>query len=91
MIQTKINQHVFLFETKNNFVIKQLIINNFKTKIFLEFIMTSRISTLDSGCFMQVIKSLGHHLSGRWSRCTGGHYIERCLTLKPKVGPQHGR
>ena len=53
--------------------------------------MTSRISTLCSGRYMQVIKSLGHHLSGRWSRCTGGHYIERCLTLKPKVGPQHGR
>ena len=39
------------------------IINNFKTKISWEFIMTSRISTLCSGCYMQVIKSLGHHLS----------------------------
>ena len=29
--------------------------------------MTSRISTLCSGRYMQVIKSLGHHLSGRWS------------------------
>ena len=38
--------------------------------------MTSRISTLCSGRYMQVIKSLGHHLSGRWSRCTGGCYIE---------------
>ena len=34
--------------------------------------MTSRISTLCSGCYMQVIKSLGHHLSGRWLHCTGG-------------------
>ena len=42
--------------------------------------MTSRISTLCSGRYMQVIKSLGHHLSGRWSRCTGGRYIERSLT-----------
>ena len=25
-------------------------------------------------------KSLGHHLSGPWSRCTGGRYIERRLT-----------
>ena len=79
MILTKINQRVFLFETKSNFVIKQLIINNFKTKISREFIMTSRISTLCSGRYMQVIKSLGHHLSGRWSRRTGGRYIERCL------------
>ena len=37
--------------------------------------MTSRISTLCSGRYMQVIKSLGHHLSGRWSRCTFGRYI----------------
>ena len=42
--------------------------------------MTSRISTLCSGRYIQVIKSLGHHLSGRWSRCTGGHYTERSLT-----------
>ena len=42
--------------------------------------MTSRISTLCSGRYMQVIKRLGHHLSGRWSRCTGGRYIERSLT-----------
>ena len=33
MTQTKINQHVFLFETKKYVVIKQHIINNFKTKI----------------------------------------------------------
>ena len=37
--------------------------------------MTSRISTLCSGSYKQVIKSLGH-LSGRWSRCRGGRYIE---------------
>ena len=42
--------------------------------------MTSRISTLCSGRYMQVIKSLGHNLGGHWSRCTGGRYIERCLT-----------
>ena len=42
--------------------------------------MNSRISTLCSGRYMQVIKSLGHHLSGLWSRCTGGHYIEISLT-----------
>ena len=53
--------------------------------------MTSRISTLCSGRYIHVIKSLGHHLSGHWSRCTGGRYIERCLTQKPKGGPQHGR
>ena len=52
--------------------------------------MTSRISTLYSGRFMQVIKSLGHHLCGRWSRCTGGRYTERSLTYKPKGGPQYG-
>ena len=68
-----------MFETKNNFVIKQLI-NNFKTKISGELIMTSRISTLCSGRYMQVIKCLGHHLSRRWSRCTGGRYIEGSLT-----------
>ena len=39
--------------------------------------MTSRISTLSSGHYMQVIKSLGNHLSGCWLRCTGGHYIEK--------------
>ena len=38
--------------------------------------MTFRINTLCSGRCMQVIKSLGHHLNGRWSRFTGGHYIE---------------
>ena len=38
--------------------------------------MTFRISTLCTGRYMQVIKSLDHHLKGRWSRCTGGHYIE---------------
>ena len=80
MIMTKINQHVFSLETKNNIGIKQHIINNFKMKISREFIMTSRISTLCGGPYMQVIKSLGHHLSGCWSRCTGGHYIERSLT-----------
>ena len=37
--------------------------------------MTSTISTLCSGCYMQVIKSLGHHLSSCWSCCTGGRYI----------------
>ena len=53
--------------------------------------MTSRISTLCSGRYMQVIKSLGYHLIGRWSRYTGGLYIERSLTYKPMGGPQHGR
>ena len=42
--------------------------------------MTSGMSTLYSGCYMQVIKSLGHHLSGSWLRCTGGRYIERRVT-----------
>ena len=42
--------------------------------------MTSRISTLCSGRYMQVIKNPGHHLSGRWLRCTGSRYIERSLT-----------
>ena len=42
--------------------------------------MTSRISTLCNGHYIQVIESLGHHLSGRWSRCTGGRYRERELT-----------
>ena len=42
--------------------------------------MTSRISTLCSSRYMQVIKNLGHHLSGRWLRCTGGRYIEKSLT-----------
>ena len=49
---TKINQHVFLFETKYNVVIKQHIINNFKTKVPWEFIMTSRRSTLWCGHYM---------------------------------------
>ena len=53
--------------------------------------MTSRISTLCIGCYMQVIKSLRHHLSGRWSHGTDGCYIERSLNLKAKGGPQHGR
>ena len=53
--------------------------------------MISRIRTLCSGHYMQVIKSLRHHLSGYWLRCTGGHYVERCLTKTPKGGPQHGR
>ena len=52
--------------------------------------MTSRVSTLCSGRYMQVIKCLEHHLSGRWSHRTGGRYIERSLTQKPKGGPQHG-
>ena len=42
--------------------------------------MTSWIRNLCSGCYMQVIKSLRYHLSGRWSRCTGDRYIERRLT-----------
>ena len=49
-------------------------------KISCELNMTSRISTLYSGCYMQVIKILGNHVSGRWSRCTGGRYTERSLT-----------
>ena len=51
--------------------------------------MTSRIRTLCSDHYMQGIKGLGHHLSGCWSRFTGGRYIERSLTKKPKGGPQH--
>ena len=42
--------------------------------------MTSKIRTLCSGRYMQVIKSLGHHLSGHWSRCTSSRYIERRAT-----------
>ena len=91
MRPTKINQRVFSIETKNNVVIKQHIINNIKIKISWKFLMTSRISTLCNGRYMQVIKSLGYHLSGRWSLCTGGCHIERSLTSKPKGGPQHGR
>ena len=72
MILTKIHQRIFLFETKNNFVTKQHITYNFR--IYLEN-LTSRISTSCSGRYKQVIKSLGH-LSGRWSRCRGGRYIE---------------
>ena len=34
--------------------------------------MTSRIRTFCNGRYMQVIKSLGHHVSGRWLRCKGG-------------------
>ena len=67
-------------ELEINIVIKRHIINNFKTKISGKFIMTSRRSTLCSGPYMQLIKRLGHHLSGSWSRCTGGRYIERLLT-----------
>ena len=89
--KTKINERVFLFETKNYVVIKQHIINNLKAKISWEFILTSRISTLCSGRYMHVIKCLRHHLSGRWSCCTGGRYIERSLTYNPKGGPQYGR
>ena len=74
MILTKINQRVSSLKTKLCCV-TQYIINNFKTKISWEFIMTSRINTLCSGRYMQVIKSLGHHLSGRWSRCTFDRYI----------------
>ena len=70
----------FSLETKNYVVIKQHIISTFKTKTSSEFIMTSRLSILCNGRYMEVIKNLGHHLSGRWSRCTGGRYIERCLT-----------
>ena len=77
--KTKISQRVFSSETKNYVVTKQHI-NNFKMKISCELNMTSRISTLYSGCYMQVIKILGHHVSGRWSRCTGGRYTERSLT-----------
>ena len=47
--------------------------------------MTSRISTLCSGRYIQVTKSLGHHLSGRWSRCTGGRFkkvvVKKGLTV----------
>ena len=53
--------------------------------------MTSRISTLCNSRYMQVIKSLAHHLSGRLLRCTGGLYIEKSLTKKSKGGPQHAR
>ena len=42
--------------------------------------MTSGMSTLCSGRYMQVIKSLEHHLSDRWLHFTGGRYIERSLT-----------
>ena len=79
MILAKINQRVFSIETKNNVVIKQQIINNIKTKISKELIVTSRVNTLCSGRYMQAIKSLGDHLSGCWSHCTGGRYIERSL------------
>ena len=60
-------------------------------KISGKFIMTSRITTLCSGRYMQLIKRLGHYLSGCWLCCTGGRYIERLLTKKPKGGRQHGR
>ena len=74
MILIKINQHIFLFETKDYAVIKQHIKN-----LYLENLLTSRISTLCSGCYTQVVKSVGHHLCGCWSRCTGDCYIERSL------------
>ena len=48
--------------------------------------MTSRITSLSSGRYMQLLKSLEHHLSGRWSCCTGGRCIERSLTEKSKAG-----
>ena len=51
-----------------------------KKLISWKFIMTFSISTLCSGRYIQVIKSLGHDLSGRWSSCTGGRSIERSLT-----------
>ena len=53
---------------------------HYKKLISWEFIVTSRISTLFSGCYIQLTKCLGHHLSGCWSRCTGSHYKERSLT-----------
>ena len=49
-------------------------------KISCELNMTSRIDTLYSGSYMQVKKILGHHVSGRWSRCIGGRYTETSLT-----------
>ena len=75
MTLTKINQHVFSFKTQNYVVVKQHIINYFEMKISWKFITNSRISTLRSGHYMQVIKSLGHQASGRWLRCTGGHSL----------------
>ena len=43
--------------------------------------MSSRKKALYAvGRYMQLIKSLEYHLSGRWSRCKGGRYIERSLT-----------
>ena len=78
---TKISQRVFLFETKNSFLIKQPIINNFKMKISGEFIMSSRISTL---CRYAGNKKPGTSSSCCWSCCTGGRciYNEMCLKLK---------
>ena len=61
-----------LVQNKNNFVIKQHVINNFKNKISRELIVISWASTLCSGRYMQVIKSLRYHLSDCWWRCTGG-------------------
>ena len=69
-----------LVQNKNNFVIKQHVINNFKNKISRELIVISWASTLCSGRYMKVIKSLRYHLSGRWLRCIGGRYIGRGLT-----------
>ena len=73
MILTKINQHVFLFEIKKLCCDK----TTYKKLISWEFIITSKISTLCSGCYMQVTKSLEHHLSGCWLDCTGGLYREK--------------
>ena len=81
----------FCWKQKNYVVTKQHIINSFKEKISWEFILTSRISTLCSGCYISIIKCLRHHLSGHWSRYTVGRYIERSLTYNPKGGPQRGR
>ena len=44
--------------------------------------MTSKINTFCSSRCMQIIKNLGHNLSDRWSRCTGGQYIEEVLPKK---------
>ena len=72
------NKSVYIF-VRN----KELCCNKttyYKKLISWELILTSRASTLCSGCYIQVIKSLGYHLSGCWSCCTCGRYIERSLT-----------
>ena len=43
--------------------------------------MTSSISTLCSGPYIQVIKSLGYHLSGCWLHCTGGRFIKVVIKI----------